>query len=335
MPLLSSGNGRAAASLNQGILAEGLSSGVLLSCLSHCAGGQTPAAPRRPRAGEEESKQRTHSPSIFSAPSQETHPPAVLYKAVRFSGQELLHRPQAALADDLSTPNIAHASLRVSPPPSGAPCTQHPPQPGPGQGFFTLVLPQASVQAGTSLTGAICSSAWLGHTCHGPGLPSGAALSRLPSLGAAAPAKGFLCCGFRGAVRALSTTASAKGEPPAACLSFYFTSFKPGLAGKQEFHLEEKKTLRFGNWFSSSFQRESEPLMTTSQKGSRWHRSPQLLVAVAVAVHAAVGYEPCGRSCVSGRCRTWGRSRTVPGLSPERFRCGPHQSSQLKCCPTR
>lgn len=241
MPLLSSGNGRAAASLNQGILAEGLSSGVLLSCLSHCAGGQTPAAPRRPRAGEEESKQRTHSPSIFSAPSQETHPPAVLYKAVRFSGQELLHRPQAALADDLSTPNIAHASLRVSPPPSGAPCTQHPPQPGPGQGFFTLVLPQASVQAGTSLTGAICSSAWLGHTCHGPGLPSGAALSRLPSLGAAAPAKGFLCCGFRGAVRALSTTASAKGEPPAACLSFYFTSFKPGLAGKQEFHLEEKK----------------------------------------------------------------------------------------------
>lgn len=41
--------------------------------------------------------------------------------AVRFSGQELLHRPRAALTDEyLSAPNIAHASLSVSPPPSRA-----------------------------------------------------------------------------------------------------------------------------------------------------------------------------------------------------------------------
>lgn len=172
--------------------------------------------------------------------------------------------------------------------------TQHPRQPSLGS---SLVLPGARMKAETSLTGAICSSAWLGHTCHGHRLPSGAGPHPLPSLGVAAPATDFLCC----TVRAFSTTASTTGEPPAACLAFCFTSFKPGLAEKQEFHLEKKKkkkTLRFGNQFSSSFRRESEVLMTTSQKGSCWLCSPQLLVAV--------GHEPCTQSCVSGRCRTWG-----------------------------
>lgn len=37
---------------------------------------------------------------------------------------------------------------------------------------------------------------------------------------------------------------------------------------------------------------------------------------------------------ISSRCRTWVRSQTIPGLSPDSFCYGPHKSSLLKRCPT-
>ena len=113
--------------------------------------------------------------------------------------------------------------------------TQHPLQPGPGQGF-SLVLPQASVQAGTSLTAAICS---------GTRATALVGLQELPSLLSRSWVLRPQPCTFPAVVSGRSPSSFHhclhQGKPPAARLSFYCTSFKPGLAGKQEFHLKKKK----------------------------------------------------------------------------------------------